>query len=1117
MPEDRSPPQEAGNEIKPPNKHKWRGKLFSTEGRIGKGGGLESTDDDVATFLQATAAKPKARPQPGQLAPRIDTAAAPRFPAAAIIPESSTIIDAYRRPKPRQNKGLHVSFQTTPPEIIGEGGDEAELPSREVSKSSQLAPQSGQTWTGGITTDAHDGMARSGRRRSPVPAEDPTFEPKILQRTPTGLSEIFHDKVSNDYDQDAEISSLSTTASPPSKRKPLPQPPQTQYQEDLGSESGSNDPSPDISPVNGPANDSDESFPGQVGGKTSHWMPKFVDPPSSETLAGNSITPRPSPQPPSEHSKVQSADYHFPSVEPSIHSATEPAASRNISTDQVSSESPAISANKAFSLRRIAKGFADDSLDDFDARVRRFNNLFWLGVSAHIEPMRVPFVQWIRTACWWFLKGRQGLETEVRSKSDMNSHSELSPTLKQAYVNLAKAWWIVKDITPNHPQVTKFGKANMNSLCAMIKNFGDQVLAEQAGIHIHIIANMRALSMSMRRNGMLPPLDLEIQRLDLHVLLELPQIQPDIARIMVNNNPEKRAEGRPMITQPFFPIPIGDTERHFNFGRMFIEISKVLDDPHQDLHVPCILTVLRERSEWGVLAAIASQNGQVNLVISDEMANAFTWKSVQWQIKSHEVILATSRDLEMQLKLRIQFAEKDFKTLWGICDYTQKTRKKFSAHKEEELIFERTLRKFQCDDAAHFPANAIDGCKIRVFEKKRALSERSIDRTIHNGYRLTVITPPKIKTLSVVSYDLGRENPIVFGIYKGDDHSRLILRILPPSVKMSLDFAEEDDNDTFHHLLQGTLVTKEDHCLSSLELQNLEIHGKSSNEDIVGFGNSHHTRKLPWTKVRIVSKGPRSSGRESMPIKRDNLRIIADSEFGTLTDRIHLTAGELQLGLSHESFNELKLLRPPQTDMTWSLADQKTPKEGIKSVTTSLNDMLTSPTTRTYHFRLLQDLHSFQASVTGFSVLFDGLASIFAISRRRMVIPSHKKWEATSARLQIVKHDKSFQLIGFFGDFNYGTCINFVLKLTDVFEIFSKTGLSFLRIVDAKFPLPKNPDDESRDFVCLDTPEYPSEHDDITIGFDNEHGMVKPSRALMHELLTPLQIEIVLQKRCLPL
>lgn len=110
------------------------------------------------------------------------------------------------------------------------------------------------------------------------------------------------------------------------------------------------------------------------------------------------------------------------------------------------------------------------------------------------------------------------------------------------------------------------------------------------------------------------------------------------------------------------------------------------------------------------------------------------------------------------------------------------------------------------------------------------------------------------------------------------------------------------------------------------------------------------------------------------------------------------------------------------------------------------------------------------------------------ISRRRMVVPITKKWESSMARVQIVRHDKVVQLVAFLNDFSHGRCLNFVLKGTDTLEGFNRSGKYGVRIVDAKFALPKTDDDASSDFVCLDMPDYPSEHDDITIAFDTEAG-----------------------------
>lgn len=137
---------------------------------------------------------------------------------------------------------------------------------------------------------------------------------------------------------------------------------------------------------------------------------------------------------------------------------------------------------------------------------------------------------------------------------------------------------------------------------------------------------------------------------------------------------------------------------------------------------------------------------------------------------------------------------------------------------------------------------------------------------------------------------------------------------------------------------------------------------------------------------------------------------------------------------------------------------------------------------------------------------FSRIASLFTISRRRMVVPIYKKWEASSARVQIVQQEKIVQLVAFFSDFQHGTCMNFVLKGTDQIESFTRSGKFGIRILDAKFALPKKDEDAASDFVCLDMPEYPIEHDDIGIAFDTEAGesLVTFLRVRWDSLLTLL-------------
>lgn len=177
--------------------------------------------------------------------------------------------------------------------------------------------------------------------------------------------------------------------------------------------------------------------------------------------------------------------------------------------------------------------------------------------------------------------------------------------------------------------------------------------------------------------------------------------------------------------------------------------------------------------------------------------------------------------------------------------------------------------------------------------------------------------------------------------------------------------------------------------------------------------------------------------------------------------------------------------RLPQQDMTLCALDNSLTKEQYEQLRRLLSTISESPSSRTFDFLSLNDLHTFQKLLTGFTVLFDGLAKSFNISRRRMVA-IHKRWEASTTRIQIVRHEQTVQLLAFFKDFSHGTCMNFVIKSTEKFESFARSGVPYICIADAKFALPA---DKDEDFVCLDMPEYPGEHDDISIGFESENGI----------------------------
>jgi hypothetical protein len=219
--------------------------------------------------------------------------------------------------------------------------------------------------------------------------------------------------------------------------------------------------------------------------------------------------------------------------------------------------------------------------------------------------------------------------------------------------------------------------------------------------------------------------------------------------------------------------------------------------------------------------------------------------------------------------------------------------------------------------------------------------------------------------------------------------------------------------------------------------------------------------------------------------------VILDFKAGTLTDRVNIAPGELKLRLDVNPSNELKILRQKQQDMTISVSEAQVAKELPRELALLLESIAKSESNRIYTFPSTKELHLFQAALTGFTVLYDGLASSFNISRRRMVVPIYKKWDAATTRLQIVQKDKVVQLVAFFENFSHGDCMNFALKSTDLFESSNKSSKFSLRIVDAKFAMPKAKSETGgvdHQFICLDMPEYPGEHDDITIVFDTEAG-----------------------------
>ncbi|KAL8673783.1 MAG: hypothetical protein Q9168_001795 [Polycauliona sp. 1 TL-2023] len=1058
-------------------RHRWRTKLSRSGGKALQDD--ESRDQDIQSFLgRPTAAQPAA-------APRISPSS---FEAERPSSRSPETLSLGPKRKPPRKPNLCVAFVTTAPVIIGEGGDEAMLPVLELLS---YVDRTAGSPTRNITESSASEMTHVYDDSTDTP------RPKALQRRSTGLQDsnpnVHLEHVSlpierhPDTDDQSAMSSQigagsQVSGSPPrlpSRGSPRFDVILTRHDENDAGESANAD------PICKDANSLQEA--------QHHLL-------NPATSFANSLTPSPTPPSPRRSDMSPDRGYPFP-IAPSTRDPMSDLAKPGprSTQQQTQSSSPSRTADiRGLSLRTIVKNFGEDALQDFGTRVQPFRNVFLLGLDMRAVS---GLAQWVTAASWWFIKGRSGLESSVRSSAkttltDEAMSTEIPHLLKQAYLDLAKAWWITSEITPSkYPEVKNMDSKGAISISSIMQSFFDRRTAELVQRHLSIISNLRALTISMKRNNRMPPFGLELQGSDTRIFIPYPSLSPNVARLLSSERSRVVDDEKVTGESSFFPMPISDTEGHFNYGRMFVDVILHHAKPESQIRIPCLLSVLRKRDDRDITVVIASQDDQVHLIIQPDVKQRLSWRDVHWKTQDHYIEI----DLRADLDLRVQFDERDFKTIWGIHDYIRNVHKGSQASKTETLVYEDTLGSFQYFDqsknAAQFPAEVIEGCTVRLFESFRIATEGSGERKLHDGYRVMIVTPRRLKTLSSVSHSLGWQKPLVFSYLRdGQGAPALLLRISKSSrdPSMVMSFQNEAERDLLHSLLSSTGLSTGEHYSKALGLEGVRLSVHTGEETII----DHEVGSLEsyqWKTVRVIDQqSPHMiSGQGG-----SHFRIWAECETGCFVDRINLGPGDMHIRLEPDLSNRISIWRPPQQDMTVCFTDNTLSKEQYGALRQMLDHIGQNPVVKTFSFHTLQDLHEFQTLVTGFSVDFDGFTRTFAISRRRMVVPIHKRWEASGTRLQVVRRDKTIQLVAFFKNFSHGSCMNFALKSTDVFESFNRSGIPYLSIVDAKFPLPRGETEAHHAYICLDMPQYPGEHDDITIGFESENDRDNFSRAL---------------------
>ena len=729
--------------------------------------------------------------------------------------------------------------------------------------------------------------------------------------------------------------------------------------------------------------------------------------------------------------------------------------------------------------------------EDFYSRVQHLRGVFRLAAekSNDIENKALEF--WLRMTAWWFLKGKSALEKSTKPSNQPDA-SRAGPgrtgqQSQQCYVDLAKAWWAMEDIIPD--LVSPHSPVSIRN---GLDKFDGLDYPQLLGVYHLIQANMHGFAIFMKRNNLLPPPALLIQGADPCIWIEYPALPQGTLCLTAGLDPRTLIK---RTRRPFFPILFGDTERHFNYGRLFAEAEIVSDDGvAEDSQLPCIISIIRERTSSQVEITIVSQDGQINLHVQSDPKLGPTWKDVEWKVKAHSIRIRLSRDFEVALRLW----DEDFRTLWGIDDYTRRVEADWQPEEHEDIVFDNKINVFHYagppQKSGNFPSFPITNCSVRLFKRSIIRVEGSAQRKLFDGVRFVVMTPPSSKILSSISRVFAKEAPILYSNLRGEKEApALLLAIRESDEKTSLILTFEDaaQRADFHMLLSGIAAEPDEQTSNDIPLESMFVEDLFPSSSQVSRAHPLAS-SMQWKSARVISQGPREGLNHIM--HSDRLRVRLSCSFGTIVDLINLGTGELQISLDSEDTRLIKLYRPAQDNLILSFAHNLYPKEEHGALQQTLQSTKEVPTARVYKFPVLKAMHDFQQLVTGFDVMYDGIATMFSISHRMNMIPIYKKQEATHARLQVLSYDnmgmRMIQLIIVLKDFPNGRIMNFQLRSTDTFETMSKSGKHCVRFDDAKFALPKQQDNQEMawDYVCLDTPEYPGEHDDIVVGFDTEEG-----------------------------
>jgi hypothetical protein len=788
----------------------------------------------------------------------------------------------------------------------------------------------------------------------------------------------------------------------------------------------------------------------------------------------------------------------------------------------------------ASSIKPPTSGLSQAAYEDFSKRCEHMRGIFRLQAEFEKPMSEYRPNQWLRAAAWWIVRGRSGMEAIIRGRprsADGQTPGSARPQeqlLTQPHVDLAKCWWILAEVIPFHAALPPSNETSFTSRAAAAVSANDSALAEFFDSCELVQGSLKGLLSSMSRNHAMPPYNALIQGQDQTIWVQYPPFSADMLPILSGTKRSLTGATNNRSFDPLSVIAVADTKRDFVYYRWFTQVTISAEDNDQDsISLLCIFSVMRARNDWHPKVAICTQKELVTICITGERKLGPSWEDVKW----------SEQDSSLQIKLaqgymmNAQLSEQDYHTLANMYKKAFSVQTSLFPLENEQVVFEVPLEDFQFNDTMRppaFPQERMRRCRVRVFAKSEVRAEGVGSRRFYRGIRFLVVTSPKNRVLADTSHDLGVDKPMVVEMLTesigGENFPAMALHIKEEHRQCSLFmvFSQLRERQTLHSALNEAELAPEEMQYAALRLKKLGIEPTIDSEDYAKAGNNPLGR-MNWQELCVVNKDPHNPDDDfGQVVGSDSLRIISQGAGGTITDRVNLGKtndsveifstsncllgpGEFKIKLTSDGTPGITILRAPQDDLSMTF-DRRVAPFTMEQVDVLHAAICEVQTKRTFAFYNLEDLHTFQFAITGFKVKYEGLARDFTIARRRPVtaLSKHKRLETGLTRIQVVSHDndKLVQLLAFFENgCTWAEALGFVLKGVDVFERYDVKGKVGVRLVDAKFTLPRmeksksgtRPEDIDRGFVCLDMPEVPGENDDIWIGFDDNEG--KPTTA----------------------